>query len=60
MECKICGHERPVSAFSRRLIDGTGQVIRVCKFCDSLDPKNVAREVVNLLDVDVDVDLRLR
>lgn len=56
MECKICGRERQMKYFPKRIIGGTGQVLRVCADCDNSDINGLAHEVVKLLEVDVNCD----
>jgi hypothetical protein len=62
MECKICERELPVKNFPKRIIGGTGQVLRVCANCDNSDITELAREVVKVLDIDVNsyVDVGVR
>ena len=60
MECKICGRERPLKYFPKRIMGGTGQVYKVCSDCDNSDITGLAEEVAKKLDVDVDCSAYLQ
>ncbi|MCK9568910.1 hypothetical protein M0R72_08215 [Candidatus Pacearchaeota archaeon] len=60
MECKICERERPMKYFPKRIVGGTGQVLRVCSDCDNSDITNLAEAVAQKLDVDVDCSAYLQ
>jgi hypothetical protein len=60
MECKICNRERPTKFFPKRVIEGTGQVLKICSDCDPVDIKHLAEEVAKRIDVEVDCDSYLR
>ncbi|MCK9571293.1 hypothetical protein M0R72_20255 [Candidatus Pacearchaeota archaeon] len=60
MECKICGRERTLKHFPKRIKDGTGQVLKICDECDPVDIKNLAEEVAKKIDVELDSCAYLR
>jgi uncharacterized Zn finger protein len=60
MKCKLCGRERPIKFFPKRVIEGTGQVLRICSECGPVDIKRLAEEVANKLDVDIDCSSYIR
>jgi hypothetical protein len=46
--------------FPKRIVGGTGQVLRVCSDCDNSDITNLAEAVAQKLDVDVDCSAYLQ
>lgn len=54
MQCKICGRERPIKFFPKRVIHGTGQVLRVCTECDHENIDRIAEKVAEKMDVDIE------
>lgn len=60
MECKICNREMPIKHFKKRVLAGTGQVLKVCEFCDNQDITNLASEVAKKIDVEIDCNSYLR
>lgn len=59
MECKICGRERPIKYFTKRIIGGTGQVFKVCSDCDRENVAELAEKVAEKLDIEVSADAYL-
>ncbi len=59
MECKLRGRERPVRFFPKRVIEGTGQVWRVCVDCDHENIQQLAEKVAEKLDIEVSADAYL-
>lgn len=60
MLCKICGRERPIKYFPKRIRTGTGLVYPVCTDCDNQDITNLANAVARKLDVDIDCNAYLQ
>lgn len=60
MECKICGRERPMKYFPKRVKTGTGQVYKVCSGCDPVDITNLAHAVIQKIEIDVDCNAYLQ
>jgi len=60
MFCKICERERPLKFFPKRVIEGTGQVLKICSGCDPADIKQLAEKVAEQIDIDVSCDAYLQ
>ena len=60
MLCKICGRERPLKYFPKRIRTGTSKVYQICKDCDPTDITHLAEAVAQKLDVDVDCSAYLQ
>lgn len=56
MECRICGREKPSKYFPKRIIAGSGQVIKICTDCDPVDIDSLAHAVAKKIDVDISTD----